>query len=46
MKAILKNALKVKIFSIKAGKDKESKFVDDCAVLWVILWPEHGTVQD
>ena len=45
-KANLKNALKVEVSGRAIESSVQAKFLDGCAVLWVIPWPMNGTVQD
>ena len=45
-KANLKNAIKVEVSIRDAENDVDALFLDGCAVLWVVLWPTYGTVQD
>ena len=44
-KASLKNALKVEL-SERLAENIMVRFLDGCAVLWVVPWPANGTVQD
>ena len=41
-----KHALKVEISERKIDKMIDTKFLDGCAVLWVIPWPTNVKVQD
>ena len=36
----------VEVSSRDAENDVDTSFLDGCAVLWVVLWPSSGTVQD
>lgn len=45
-KSNLKNALRVEISERKIDKMIDTKFLDGCAVLWVITWPTNGKVHD
>ena len=44
-KAALKNKLKVEITSRTRSKSA-SVIIDGSALMWVVHWPLHGTVQD
>lgn len=47
-KASLKNSLKVEVSARNVESHVEAKFLDGCAILWVVPWPGHpgSTVQD
>lgn len=43
-KSVLKRNLKVEIFARLAPKP-EVTIIDGCAILWIIYWPNNGTIQ-
>lgn len=45
-KANLKNAIKVEAHIQTHNFPTEARFLDGCAVLWIVSWPLSGTVQD
>lgn len=46
IKANLKNAIKVEAHVQTRNITTDARYLDGCAVLWVVSWPVSGTVQD
>ena len=45
-KSKLMTTLKVEITARSATNDADAIFLDGCAILWVVSWPDKGTVED
>ena len=45
-KAVLKTSSKVEVSGRGVENSVQARFLDGCAVLWVIPWPVNGKVQD
>ena len=45
-KSFLKNAIKVEAHLQTRNMTSDARFLDGCAVLWVVVWPLTGIVQD